>query len=91
MATRRNARKQRQSSPGRRRLVNDDLSLADELLRVSRKEHADLVAGWKKFLKQLGIRAKPTDAKKLRERLLRKGFNPESSEFSQGISAMREE
>jgi FMN phosphatase YigB (HAD superfamily) len=71
--------------------VDDDLALAEELLRVSREEQADLVAGFKKFLKQLGIRGKPIGAKKLREMLIKKGFDPEGNEFSQGIIAMREE
>jgi hypothetical protein len=68
----------------------EDLALAEELLRVSRKEQAAF-ADWGKFLKQLGIRGKPIGAKKLREMLLKRGFNPEGNEFSQGIIAMREE
>ena len=38
-----------------------------------------------------GIRVKPIGAKKLREMLLKRGFDPNSNEFSQGIVAMREE
>jgi hypothetical protein len=69
----------------------EDLELAEDLLRVAREEEADFVAGWDKFMKQLGIRCKPIGAKKLRERLLKKGFDPESNEFSKDIIAMREE
>ena len=45
------------------------------------------------YLKQRGIPIpdKPLGAKKLREMLLKKGFDPNSNEFSQGIIAMREE
>ena len=42
-------------------------------------------------MKQLGIKGKPISAKKLQEMFLKRGFNPESNEFSQGIIAMREE
>ncbi|MCI0684298.1 MAG: hypothetical protein L0Y71_19485 [Gemmataceae bacterium] len=93
MATQRNVHEQRRRKPATRRPkpVDDDLALADEILRVGREEHADLVAGWKKFLKELGIRGKPIGAKKLQERLLKKGFDPESNEFSREIIAMREE
>ena len=52
---------------------------------------ADFVAGWKEFMKTLGIRVKPIGAKKLRERLLKEGIDAESNEFSRGIIAMREE
>jgi hypothetical protein len=69
----------------------EDLELAEELLRVSREEEADWVAGWNKFMKQQGIRCKPIGAKKLREMLLKRGFDPESNEFSRGIIEMREE
>lgn len=93
MATRRKADKWRrsQAAGGRPEPRDDDEALGEELLRVSPKEQADLVAGWRKFLKQLGIRAKPIGGKKLRERLLKRGFDPESNEFSQGVIAMREE
>jgi hypothetical protein len=97
MATRRKLDKQRRGKRPRRRtktaaeIADEELALADELLRVSREEQADLVAGWEKFIKQLGIRGKPIGAKKLRQMLLKRGFDPESNEFSQGIVAMREE
>jgi hypothetical protein len=92
MATRHKVGKQKRNKPARRpEPVDDDLALADELLRVSRREQADLVAGFDKFLKQLGIRGKPIGGKKLQEMLLKRGFNPQSREFSQGIVEMREE
>ena len=93
MATKRKPGKRGRSSrsPRQTEAEREDLTLADELLRVSRKEQADFVAGWDKFLKQLGIRCKPIGAKRLRERLIKNGFDPESNEFSQGIVAMREE
>ena len=69
----------------------DEEALGEELLRVSREEQRDFVVGWEKFMKQLGIRGKPIEAKKLREMLLKRGFDPKSNELSQGIIAMREE
>lgn len=85
--------KRRREDRPQRRTENaaDEEALGEELLRVSREEQADFVAGWEKLLKQLGMRGKPIPAKKLREMLLKRGFNPESNEFSQGIIAMREE
>jgi hypothetical protein len=93
MATKRQPGK-RKGAGRRPRLTQaerEELALAEEILRVSRKEQAAFIAGWDKFLKQLGIRGKPIGAKKLREMFLERGFNPESNEFSQGIIAMREE
>jgi len=69
----------------------EDLELAEELLRVSKEEEADFIAGWKKFMKQLGIKGKPIGAKKLQEMAVREGIKPENNEFSRGIIAMREE
>jgi hypothetical protein len=93
MATKRKPGKQQRGSrrPRQTEAEREDLALAEELLRVSREEQADLVAGWDQFMKQLGIRGKPIGAKKLRAMLLKRGFDPESNEFSQGIIAMREE
>jgi hypothetical protein len=97
MATRSKSRKSRRGKrpPRETKLISDaereDLELAEELLRVSKEEEADFIAGWKKFMKQLGIKGKPIGAKKLRERMIKEGFDPESTEFSQGIIAMREE
>jgi hypothetical protein len=93
MATERKSGKLRRGKqpPAPTDIAADEEALGEELLRVSREEQAEFVAGWEKFMKQLGIRGKPIGAKKLRERLLKKGFDPESNEFSQGIIAMREE
>ena len=93
MATKRKPAKRQ---PGKRRteqdaLAAEELALAEEILRRGKEEEADLVAGWDKFLKQLGIRGKPIGAKKLRQRLIKEGLDPNSNEFSQGIVAMREE
>jgi hypothetical protein len=77
--------------------VDDDLALAEEILRPpSPEEQAAIERELKqvrKSLRQLGVRlpAKPIGAKKLRERLLKKGFDPNSNEFSRGIIEMREE
>jgi hypothetical protein len=96
MATRRPAGKQRPAKAAARRpvIIDDDLALADELMRIAREEQAAVAAEsrkFRKFLRQLGIRGKPIGAKKLRERLLKEGFDPEGNEFSKGIIAMREE
>ena len=94
MATRRKTGKQPRGKqpPAKTDVATDeDLLLAEEILQTSPEEHAALVAGWEKFMKQLGIRAKPIPAQELREMALREGINPESNEFSRGIIAMREE
>jgi len=68
-------------------------SLGDELIRLADEGHADFAAGFRQFLKQLGVKgkAKPIGAKKLRERLLRDGMDPSKNEFSRAIIAAREE
>jgi hypothetical protein len=98
MAARRTPGKQRPRKTATRQPepVDDDLALADELLRLAREDQAVIEAEWKKFrrfLRQRGIRlpAKPIGAKKLREMAIREGLNPESNEFSRGIIEMREE
>jgi hypothetical protein len=106
MATRSNPKKQPRGKqpPGRRRnkrppkpsepmseAEREDLELAEELLRQSRKDQPILAAGFKKFLKQLGIKGKPIGAKKLREMGLKEGLNPNDNQFSRGIIEMREE
>ncbi len=93
MATKRKLGKRRHGTrqPRQTSAERDDLALAEELLRMSREEEADFVAGWEKFMKHLGIKGKPIGAKKLREMMLKRGFDLESNEFSQGIIAMREE
>ena len=99
MATRRKVGKQQPRKPAKRRPTpeDDDLELAEELLRPeSPEERAAIERELKrirKFLEQQGIPvpAKPIGAKKLRERLLKEGFDPNGSEFSRGIIEMREE
>jgi len=93
MATKRKPGK-RQSRARRPRITDaerEDLALAEELLRISRDEQADLVAGWDKFMKQLGIRGKPISAKALHEMALKEGLDPNDNQFSRGIIEMREE
>ncbi len=63
---------------------------------ASREDRAVIDAEREKLrtaLKRLGVRlpARPIDPRKLRERLLKKGFDPTSNEFSGGIIEMREE
>jgi hypothetical protein len=98
MATRRTGGNQqpRKAAASPPEPIDDDLAIAEELLRLAREDPAVIEADWKKFrkfLEQRGIRlpARPIGAKKLRERLLKKGFDPESNEFSRGIIEMREE
>jgi hypothetical protein len=93
MATRRKVSQERHAKPAARRPEpsNDDDALGEQLIRAAREGHAEFVAGWKKFMKQLGIRGKPIGAKKLRARMIQEGIDPEGNEFSQGIIAMREE
>jgi DNA/RNA-binding domain of Phe-tRNA-synthetase-like protein len=74
--------------------VDDDLALADELIRIAREDQPVIEAEWDKFMKGLGIdtKKKPIGAKRLRERILKRGLiKPESNEFSRGIIEMREE
>lgn len=61
------------------------------LIQEAQADHANVVAGWRKFLDHLGIHDEPIGAKKLRELLLQQGINPEANEFSREIKAMREE
>jgi hypothetical protein len=69
----------------------EDLELAEEILRAGREDQPLMAAAFKKILKQLGIKGKPIGAKKLREQMIKRGFDPNSNEFSQGIIDMREE
>jgi len=71
--------------------VDDDLTLADELIREAHESQVDIDAESEKFMKQLGIRGKPIGAKKLREMAIREGLDPNGTEFSRGIIEMREE
>ena len=66
-------------------------SLGEQLIREAREGHAEFVAGWSKFMEELGIHGKPMGAKKLREGLLQAGIHPAANEFSRGIIAMRDE
>ena len=93
MATRREVDPKRDGKAAARRpeRMDDDEGLGEELIRTAREQRADFVAGWQQFMKQLGIRAKPIGAEKLREMAIREGIHPEGNEFSQGIIAMREE
>jgi hypothetical protein len=97
MATRSNPKKQKRGKrpPRQTEPMSDaereDLELAEELLRVSKEEEADFIAGWKKFMKQLGIKGKPIGAKKLQEMALKEGLDPNDNQFSRGIIEMREE
>ena len=97
MATRSNRKKPRRGRrpPPQSEPMSDaereDLELAEEILRQGRKDQPILAAGFRKLLKQLGIKDKPIGAKKLKERMLAEGFDPESNEFSRGIVEMREE
>jgi hypothetical protein len=106
MATRSNPKKQRRGKPPahHRRskrpakqsepmseAEREDLELAEEILRQGRKDQPILAAGFRKFLKQLGIKGKPIGAKKLREMALKEGLDPNDNQFSRGIIEMREE
>jgi hypothetical protein len=93
MATRRKAKKQEHVKPMAQwaEPVDDDAALGEELIRQARKGHAEFLAGWQKFMKELGIHGKPIGSKKLREMAIREGLDPESTEFSRGIIEMREE
>ena len=96
MATQRKPGK-RPRRPRRRRETEaerqerEDLELAEEFLRVGREEQAGLVAGWDKFMKQLGIKGKPISAEKLQEMGIKEGLDPTDNQFSRGIIEMREE
>ena len=66
-------------------------SLGEQLIREGREGQAEFVAGWSKFMEELGIQGQPIGAKKLREMLLANGIKPADNEFSRDIIAMREE
>lgn len=89
MATRRKPAKRRRSKQDDR--AAEELALADELERVSRREEAGLIAGWDRFMKELGIHGKPIGAKKLQEMALREGVKPGDKLLSRAIIEMREE
>jgi hypothetical protein len=99
MAARRTGSKQepREAAPPPPEPIDDDLALAEELLRPpSPQEQAAIERELKKFrefLKAQGIPVpdKPIGAKELREMGIREGLDPEGTEFSRGIIEMREE
>jgi hypothetical protein len=93
MATRSNPKKRRHSKhrPRQTEPMSEDEILAEEILRVGREDQPVLAAGFKKFLKQLGIKGKPISAQKLREMAMKEALNPEDNQFSRGIIEMREE
>jgi hypothetical protein len=97
MATRSNPKKRRGGKRPRRKAEpisdaeREDLELAEEILRQGKNDQPILAAGFKKLMKQLGIKGKPIGAEKLKERMLAEGFDPESNDFSRGIIEMREE
>jgi hypothetical protein len=94
MAKRRKSVGQQHGHPARRR-PNEAApaaeGLGEQLLREARAGQAQFVAGWKEFMKELGLRGKPIGARKLRAMLLREGSKPNDNAFSRGIIAMREE
>ncbi|HEV8062132.1 MAG TPA: hypothetical protein VGP68_19800 [Gemmataceae bacterium] len=71
--------------------AHSEESLGEQLLRESRVGQDEFLAGWSKFVDELGIQGKPIGAKKLRELLLQEGINPNTNEFSRGIIEMRGE
>ena len=94
MATRRKPVKRKPAKrPAKRREPRDELDiLADELERVSKREDAAFRAGWDKFMAHLGIAdLKPIGAKKVREMMIKEGYDPNSNAASQEIIRMREE
>jgi hypothetical protein len=93
MASRRKTGNRRHHKPAPRQpgLVDDDLDLGEELIRQAHEGHAEFAAGFRKFLKQLGISGKPIGAKRLRARMTQTGIDPEGTELSRGIVEMREE
>ena len=94
MATKRKPTKRKPAKrPAKRRepKTEDDL-LYEEMMRASKREDAAFQAGWDKFMQQLGIAdLKPIGAKKLREMMIKRGFDPNRNDFSRGIIEMREE
>jgi hypothetical protein len=68
-----------------------DESRGARLIREARESRAQVAAGWRKFMNDLGINGQPIGAKKLRAMLIEAGIDPETNEFSREIIAMREE
>ena len=61
------------------------------LIREAEEHHADVIAAWGKFMANLGSHGEQIDIKKLRERIIAEGINPDDNSFSREIIAMREE
>ena len=55
------------------------------------RAQAEVEAAWARAKEQMGIRGEPIGAKKLQERMLASGINPEDNMLSRGIIEMREE
>jgi hypothetical protein len=94
MATPRKIREQPHGTPppaGTEPGPGGEESLGEQLIREARDGQVEFVAGWSKFMEELGIHGKPMGAKKLRAMLLQVDINPDDNEFSRGIIAMREE
>ena len=105
-APRENAKAAEQPDPGRQDKVtlpvaglspaastprSDEADRGARLIREAAASRAGVVEGWKKLLESLGIHGQPIGAKKLRERLLAEGVDPDDNAFSREIIAMREE
>ena len=67
------------------------MGLAEELIRVSKREQGVVDASWDKYIKELRKRYKPIGARKLQEMSLKEGVDPNKNELSRGIIEMREE
>ena len=93
MATRRKVGKKRPRKPATRRPkpMDDDEALGEQLLRDARAGAGEFRDAFAKALKELGIQGKAIGRKKLREQMIKRGFDPTTNEFSRGIIEMREE
>jgi len=61
------------------------------LIRQAQEAHADLLAGWQRFMQTLNIQGPTLGVKELREKLQAQGPNADQNLFSREIIAMREE
>jgi len=66
-------------------------TLGDQLLREAQDGQAELAAGWREFMAELGISGEPIGAKVLRDRLMADGIDPNENVASRGLIGMREE
>src|SRR5882762_6884928 len=60
---------------------------AIRLIRLAELSRPQLVEGWEKAMKELGIAGKPVGALKLQEMMVAAGIKPEGNEFSREIVA----